>query len=113
MRCFIIKTLLIVSTILIAVFIISATGNKLLGRDWPRRQIVWQVNPSLPTDEKYQLVAVGNSHAGDGFDFTNYNIPTLNLGEVAARFCHDEALLRQCHRQIADHALIVIDVSGT
>ncbi len=64
-----------------------------------------------PLHEKYQLVALGNSHAQSGLSFANYKLKSLNLSSVAQRFSLDLAVLRQHSRQIAPGAIIIIPVT--
>lgn len=64
-----------------------------------------------PIEDKYRLVKVGNSHTQSGITFKKYDIKSLDLSSAAQRFETDLALLKQHQNQIADNAVIIINVS--
>ncbi len=64
-----------------------------------------------PTENKYEIVKVGNSHADDAITFSHYNLRGLKASGVAQRFRYDLVMLKQYQHQIEEGAVIIIDAS--
>lgn len=76
-----------------------------------REPVTYVFAPYPPRENPYQIVALGNSHTMMGIDFTNYQLPAINLSEHGAKLPYYLASLKQYHQQIAPSALIIIDIS--
>jgi hypothetical protein len=61
--------------------------------------------------EKYDLVALGNSHSQSGLVFDGYTTKSLHLASVAQSFEYDLAMLKMHTKQIKENAVIIINVS--
>lgn len=107
------KSLYIKSLILLTAVLLASIGlNKVYESvtDKPNKAVVTLFKkPAL--EQPYQLVALGNSHSLDGFDFSYYDLPTLKLTSAAQRLSYDLLELQHHEKQIADDAIILINVS--
>lgn len=99
-------------------FLSMVVVGSLIQFDQIYRQVTGKPNASLgpiwkhaSIEDPYEIVAVGNSHAQDAITFERFNLRGLQLSGVAQRFRFDRVLLQQYENQIADNAIILIDVS--
>ena len=82
------------------VFYIKAYG---LNYPWPKNIF------SLPAiSDKYELVALGNSHSQEGLTFGGYKVKSLSLASVAQSYAFDFAMLKMHSAQIKKNAIIFI-----
>lgn len=109
MRQLILKFTLLIASALALIYLFDQ--GSLLFTEQKREELVHLFAPHPPIDNPYQIVAIGNSHAMNGLDFTNYQLPAINLGGAGMKMPYLLASLKQYQKQIADNALIIIDIS--
>ncbi len=106
---YILARLLLLTVVVVATLLLVDTVYRdIYELEYPQLGPLWK-HPAI--EEPYEIVKVGNSHAADGITFEFYNLRGLELAGVAQRFRFDRVLLQQYENQIADGAVILIDVS--
>jgi len=74
--------------------------------EWPENLL------ALPEiADKYEIVALGNSHSESGVTFQGYKVKSLRLVSVAQSFEYDFAMLKMHSKQIRKGAVIIINAS--
>lgn len=100
-------------TAIILIALVLSVGLDFLYRHAYKINYKWPENiliaPEIP--EKYDLVALGNSHAQSGLVFDGYTTKSLHLASVAQSFEYDLAMLKMHTKQIKENAVIIITVS--
>ena len=61
--------------------------------------------------QKYDLVALGNSHSQTGLTFKDYKVKSISVASVAQSFEYDYAMLQMHSQQIKKNAVIIINIS--
>lgn len=102
------KALVIISVSLVLTLLIELCYLKYSNNTYDTSQNIF---PKKTIEQKYEIVALGNSHTENGITFEKYNVKGLNLGSVAQRFNYDLAMLKHHKNEIAPNAIILINAS--
>lgn len=107
-----IKLLIKISLVIILALLLSV-GVDYLYRYPTQQEFHWPKNvlPFPEIKDRYELVALGNSHAESGLIFEKYNNRTNLLASVSQSFEYDLAMLKMNSHQIDDNAIILITIS--
>lgn len=107
-----IKLLIKISLIITFALLLSVEVDY-LHRQETQQEYHWPKNvlPFPEIEEKYELVALGNSHAESGLIFSQYNLRTDLLASVSQSFEYDLAMLKMNSRKIDKNAIILITIS--
>lgn len=100
-------------TAIILIALVLSVGLDFLYRQAYKIDYEWPENILISPEiaEKYDLVALGNSHSQSGLVFDGYTTKSLHLASVAQSFEYDLAMLKMHSKQIKKNAVIIINVS--
>ena len=100
-------------TMIILIALVLSVGLDSLYRKAYKIDYKWPENILIAPGiaEKYDLVALGNSHSQSGLVFDGYTTKSLHLASVAQSFEYDLAMLKMHSKQIKKNAVIIINVS--
>ncbi len=110
MKHVLIKLITLATCVVALCFVVQLVYIQYVDIPYPKPANILPKPPLAPADQ-YQLVVLGNSHVESGLVLYGYQLPALNMGGVAQRFNFDLALLKHYRRQLADDAVVVINVS--
>lgn len=102
------KIIFIFSCVLILALVLDAVYRGIYHIPYQMPKLIWQF-PEIT--EKYQIVAVGNSHVEEGISFDKYASKSLMLAQSAQSYAYDLAKLQMHEKQIAPGAIIIINAS--
>lgn len=105
--------LLIKISLIITFALLLSVGVDYLHRQETQQEFHWPKNvlPFPEIGDKYELVALGNSHSESGLIFSQYNLRTDLLASVSQSFEYDLAMLKMNYRKIDKNAIILIAIS--